>query len=781
MVYKRYVKINGKVFGPYFYKSRRVNGVVKTEYVGSAKEEISHPVPTPIKQENFISPRKENFVSFRRVSIPNKKRTVNWAILGGIFFVLLLLAFFLNSPFHATGGTIAKLDNEYLQGEVLRGTLDLSLKQGELLPANTKVLVGLNGKQHEFLLSDIANYEISTGNYYLSDFNISGSGEGYGILGEKKVYSPVHFQLNIFEEKKLENESIETNNTQNETQNDAQNQSLEKPTEENVTSDETQASETQPAEVTISGETITPEQTTISGETSITEPTDTTEEFPVAEPATTKETKSEEKEKEKEQKSEETSKENRPSVADLKEQKTEEKSAEQPTSITGNIISFFFGGISNFFLDLVGTGKVTKDFQKTVEASASFDKPFLYEIKNKESAEIVAGSVYVLDSNGEKVSVEDSLLLIETGKKNVIVSTEYYDTEKGFGEEYLGTEETTFGIDLSKLNISAEEGLAQIKVVYGDVEIYSFSENIALIEGIINETNVTNITELPVENLTLGNVTNLSLNFSLAMPFVKINEPIKWKKRLNLTGKKDFEIDVPMDAENISVHKTKDSEEINVERFTRIPGTGEEVVPEVNITNSSEEILNISNASEAVLNDSNVSGEVLESNTSIVVNESLPATSTITGSVIYEGSGKNKKGLSKITGYATEEINASGESAYILIPQESLTENKTEIEIEFSTPGPVSFEQEVEGKKIVTVSSDLHYENVLAYTTIENYTRGNARIYWVENNTYLPVYNKEINGSDLYVEWIVPYLSNQTFDIIIEIVSAEHLDENRTF
>ena len=32
-----------------------------------------------------------------------------------------------------------------------------------------------------------------------------------------------------------------------------------------------------------------------------------------------------------------------------------------------------------------------------------------------------------------------------------------------------------------------------------------------------------------------------------------------------------------------------------------------------------------------------------------------------------------------------------------------------------------------------------------------------------------------------YIEWIVPHLSNQTYELIIEISKAEHLDSDRTF
>ena len=35
MVYKKYIKRNGKLYGPYIYESKRVNGKVISEYHGS--------------------------------------------------------------------------------------------------------------------------------------------------------------------------------------------------------------------------------------------------------------------------------------------------------------------------------------------------------------------------------------------------------------------------------------------------------------------------------------------------------------------------------------------------------------------------------------------------------------------------------------------------------------------------------------------------------------------------------------------------------------------------
>ena len=39
MVYRKYIKKNGKFYGPYIYNSRRVNGKVISEYQGTEKKD----------------------------------------------------------------------------------------------------------------------------------------------------------------------------------------------------------------------------------------------------------------------------------------------------------------------------------------------------------------------------------------------------------------------------------------------------------------------------------------------------------------------------------------------------------------------------------------------------------------------------------------------------------------------------------------------------------------------------------------------------------------------
>ncbi len=122
---------------------------------------------------------------------------------------------------------------------------------------------------------------------------------------------------------------------------------------------------------------------------------------------------------------------------------------------------------------------------------------------------------------------------------------------------------------------------------------------------------------------------------------------------------------------------------------------------------------------------------------------------------------------------------------YIQINGE-LSEN---IDLEYFTEAPKSEEKLIsENVKEVIVSSseDVHYEDVLAYTTIsEKLSVGQEnliKIYWKENDAYLNFQAYDTNGNNLIdrIEWIIPHLSNQTFEIIL-ITKAEHLNSERIF
>jgi len=106
------------------------------------------------------------------------------------------------------------------------------------------------------------------------------------------------------------------------------------------------------------------------------------------------------------------------------------------------------------------------------------------------------------------------------------------------------------------------------------------------------------------------------------------------------------------------------------------------------------------------------------------------------------------------------------------------------IEVEYYTSGPTSDEELISRGKRVVVSSDVHYEDILAYTYLDDVSRSSIKLYWIVNESRERVgfdgYDQDSDGFIDYIEWVVPSLSNQTYEVIL-ITKAEHLDVNRSF
>lgn len=107
------------------------------------------------------------------------------------------------------------------------------------------------------------------------------------------------------------------------------------------------------------------------------------------------------------------------------------------------------------------------------------------------------------------------------------------------------------------------------------------------------------------------------------------------------------------------------------------------------------------------------------------------------------------------------------------------------VEIYFETPAPLKLETEIdEFNKEVEVYSDLHYENVTAFTNVNEITSSKDQIliYWKDEGRYLDFEAYDLDNDSLidYIEWLVPHLSNQTFQIII-VVEAAHLGIDKSF
>ena len=350
----------------------------------------------------------------------NQKKSFDYRKFFLIFLIVLFLLFFSYYGFNffnkISGKSILNLEVTSQEGQPLEGNLKLSLKEGELIPSSSKIIIKNAGVEKEYELNEVISNNVIEGNFYVEGKSLTGSGEGYGRAGKKEIYPDVSFKLNIFSETK----------------------------------------KTEKAPLGVYPEGTSPKDTELRG----------------------KEVKQEEKPTEQKEEPKEAEE-----VKEIVEIETEEETA----PVTGNVITRFFRGISNSFLGL--TGRASMKIETEIEGKVSKDKPFVYNLgKEQKKAEIISSSQDI------GVSIEGSEL---------IVSTDYYETELGFGGDYLDDETLEFSIDLSQLGLTAQEGELIISLVYDDLEIISVSDTISAEKP--KEKVKENITEIVEEDVTITN------------------------------------------------------------------------------------------------------------------------------------------------------------------------------------------------------------------------------------------------------------------------------------
>ncbi len=713
MVHKKYTYKNGKKFGPYYYETKRINGKIVTTYLGN-------------------KPPHKNRLDKRLLSL-----------IGATVLAVLLLLFFIIPGF--TGNVSLDMKTKYKAGEMITGNLDLNIRQGELLPADSIIRISLGDEIKEFTLSELIDEELTEGNFYAESSSISGNGQGYGLAGTKEIIPEIDFELRVFDS------GQETDNSPGNSGNTPGNQDTEPNNEETPADNSDTADNPADGNQATVDDSITQdavdsespsEDSSISGDDSSLGNSD-----------------SEASEDEGSTPSDSSTENDNPIASDSSGSGSEnEASSSDPgdsdsgpdstAGITGAIISE-----SSFIV----SGTVTKG------------EDFEYNLEPNQDAEIVQGSV---DIDGEELD-ESEIDLKVTGNK-ATVSTDYSIIEEGFGEDFLGEDELTITIDISDFNLTANESTdLVIELTYNNEsyleveedisvsknekveEIFNDIENESGSSGSINATlNITNQTIIneTITNQTEVNQTNItSAEVNTTQFTARLGEPVKWVKRIDVNKPAKVSVEIPSQAENVVVRK--------------IDKTSEEVVEEV----PADEIQPANEDLEEVKVD--IKGSVL--------------TGQVTADLELDES-RFIALLKKIFRFTGLVVSDEEKTQEIVIDVENTEEI---VEVEYYTDAPFALEEEIEGGKRVTISSpeDIHYENVLSFTELSEdlgiLSPGNVRIYWEEEEIYLPIYSisdQDNNGIYDYVEWIAPHLSNQTFTIIV-VVRAEHLDENRAF
>ncbi len=109
-----------------------------------------------------------------------------------------------------------------------------------------------------------------------------------------------------------------------------------------------------------------------------------------------------------------------------------------------------------------------------------------------------------------------------------------------------------------------------------------------------------------------------------------------------------------------------------------------------------------------------------------------------------------------------------------------IKEKVADLKIEYFTPAPVASEKNISfGRKQVTVSAEMHYENILTYASLPFEAKPEkVKLYWIKNGTKVLFENITLidsNNNSLidFVQWTTPHLSNQTFELSIEILNVQ--------
>src|SRR3989339_892021 len=402
-----------------------------------------------------------------------------------------------------------------------------------------------------------------------------------------------------------------------------------------------------------------------------------------------------------------------------KETKAESKEESTPeTTITGEIIKSFVNTF-NAILSITGNAVIGEE----ISGEVAYGETYTYDLTENQTAKIIS-------------SEQDIELTVNNNQ--VIITT-----------NYTGEVSKEILIDLSNLNLTAKDGEFKVSLVYEETEIVSASKNINVENlTIINETIQNNTVK---EDLVAGSITGqVSLDIEMGESiFSRI-----WKKisKLSITGKiideKDIESSIieTNDTKIVAINEVVDFElleEVAVGYYTDAPLAVEEnLVNGKRITISAPDEFNYT--------------DILAYS---LVDKQIKLTDA-----------KKKIRLYWYT-YSESPIIISNET----IP-ETVVVNETE------TPINESVIEENISNESLEENLTIINETVENTTIIVNETNI-TEIIEEQENTTIPVTEEHDLDNDSYVdyiEWIVPHLSNQTYDIIY-ITKAEHLDENRTF
>ncbi len=424
-----------------------------------------------------------------------------------------------------------------------------------------------------------------------------------------------------------------------------------------------------------------------------------------------------------------------------------------------------------------------------VEGVASFDENFVYDLGEfNGSVNIVTGSV--------KTDIEElsnDAIDVNINENQLTVSTDYEKVILGFGEDFLG-EEIGLEIDLGNLDLKLleDEYVIRLTLKYNEVGLFSeaASFNVSVPgmpivppgeeelppedvpeevpeevpgeesgEGdpedqLIDQPSVEPSPEVEEPESapfmpiipTPAPIMDVRIDETVVQGFAEINKPVFWTKNYKLEEKRaGLRVKVPQKAYNLSIKK-------KVKEIT--PDLGIHTVSTVDV--------------DQVTREGFVGG--------------------ITGGVIGVGLQEDNRLLSRIIWWMVDFISNLGKMTGLAVGDVGvpnaeveyiIQDEVEEVEVTYWTPGPEVSERVVsDRKKEVTISSDVHYTNILTYTSLEEFPEERIKLYRTtdgvrEETEIIEYIDSNENGLIDEVKWITPSLSEQTYVVEISVLNVQ--------
>src|SRR3989344_6719551 len=415
----------------------------------------------------------KNHPSFHEQSFSLLNNFRYYLFLLSIVLFIILVSSFIYFSFSPTGQVSLDIASDVKEGDMLSGTLNLGLESGEFLPADTLVVVSLGDIEKTLALSELVSNTPVSGTYYASGNSLTGTGQGYGAGAETR-YPEVSFELLI---SKGESGKVGGGNTGKTEEKKEESDKGEKKEESGEESGELKGDK---------------------GEETGKQDNEKKSEEQVGN--VKEEGKNEDANKEAE-KSEEVGE-------SIKEETVESESkAEEPVeAVSEDVAPVVESG------EQIITGAVVAGNEESFSGSVKKGENFTHTLEAGESVALKTGSVKI---GGQ--SYDDSIVQIASSDGKITVTTAYEIIENS-------SESLELKIDLSRFNITAEEGNLQVRVIAHGDEIIRANKEIIFEkqESEENETeeqteiisNMTNVTLDDSSNETLGNLTgvNVTLN-----------------------------------------------------------------------------------------------------------------------------------------------------------------------------------------------------------------------------------------------------------------------------